>query len=255
MWCGCSSLQRSTSGAGGGDFLTREGGSAPRAARSPRSIFWKDEGDRREDWGPPRGGPFRFGRDVIATGDLAPRLRDWWRGDPDVAGHLAGAAAGVERGVLADIEARIVAPPRPFRRTAIPSRIATCPWPSRGVRGGLRPRSGQPTGAGGAVPRDLGPRHGDEAHPGRPRHVMPTEGVPPAGGARDRHRQPALARGGGRLHARADLARNIWYARDVDALAAHLGTAPILVIARELSVSDAPLTPLPVDTAAFRTIT
>ncbi|QXT40941.1 SURF1 family protein [Gymnodinialimonas ceratoperidinii] len=43
-----------------------------------------------------------------------------------------------------------------------------------------------------------------------------------------------------------DLGRNIWYARDVDALAAHLSAEPVLVIARELSVSDAPLTPLPV---------
>jgi surfeit locus 1 family protein len=29
----------------------------------------------------------------------------------------------------------------------------------------------------------------------------------------------------------------------VDALAAHLGTEPVLIIARELSVSDAPVTP------------
>jgi surfeit locus 1 family protein len=43
-----------------------------------------------------------------------------------------------------------------------------------------------------------------------------------------------------------DLGRNIWYARDVDALAAHLSAEPVLVIAREMSVSDAPLTPLPV---------
>jgi surfeit locus 1 family protein len=83
------------------------------------------------------------------------------------------------------------------------------------------------------------------------RGVMPTEGGPPLQAGPSRHRQPALARGGGRLHARADLARNIWYARDVDALAAHLGTEPILVIARDLSVSDAPLTPLPVDTSGI----
>lgn len=44
----------------------------------------------------------------------------------------------------------------------------------------------------------------------------------------------------------ANIARNIWYARDVDALAEHLGTEPIFVIAREMSVSDAPVTPLPV---------
>jgi surfeit locus 1 family protein len=53
-----------------------------------------------------------------------------------------------------------------------------------------------------------------------------------------------------------DLARNIWYARDVDALAAHLGTEPVLIVARDLSVSDDPVTPLPVDTERHsRTIT
>lgn len=44
----------------------------------------------------------------------------------------------------------------------------------------------------------------------------------------------------------ADLARNIWYARDVDALAAHLQAEPVFIVAREISASDAPLTPLPV---------
>lgn len=43
-----------------------------------------------------------------------------------------------------------------------------------------------------------------------------------------------------------DVARNIWYARDVDALAAQLDTEPVFIILREISVSDAPLTPLPV---------
>ncbi|MBY4892943.1 SURF1 family protein [Rhodobacteraceae bacterium N5(2021)] len=43
-----------------------------------------------------------------------------------------------------------------------------------------------------------------------------------------------------------DLARNIWYARDVDALAASLGTEPVFIVLREISASDALLTPLPV---------
>lgn len=43
-----------------------------------------------------------------------------------------------------------------------------------------------------------------------------------------------------------DIARNIWYARDVDALAAHLGTEPVFVIARTLSEPDIPVTPMPV---------
>jgi surfeit locus 1 family protein len=81
------------------------------------------------------------------------------------------------------------------------------------------------------------------------RGTMPTEGVPPL------HEGPVAVTGN--LHwpeevdgftPAPDLARNIWYARDVDALAAHLGTEPVLLIARALSVSDAPVTPLPVDT-------
>ncbi|WP_341860736.1 SURF1 family protein [Gymnodinialimonas sp. 57CJ19] len=44
----------------------------------------------------------------------------------------------------------------------------------------------------------------------------------------------------------ADLDRNIWYARDVGALATQLQTEPVFIVARELSATDAPLTPLPV---------
>ena len=43
-----------------------------------------------------------------------------------------------------------------------------------------------------------------------------------------------------------DTLRNQWFARDVDAMANHLDTEPTLVILREMSVSDAPVTPLPV---------
>lgn len=43
-----------------------------------------------------------------------------------------------------------------------------------------------------------------------------------------------------------DLDENIWFAREVPVLADHLGTEPVLLVARSLSVSDAPLSPLPV---------
>ncbi|WP_224815558.1 SURF1 family protein [Hasllibacter sp. MH4015] len=43
-----------------------------------------------------------------------------------------------------------------------------------------------------------------------------------------------------------DIARNMWFARDVDTLAAHFDTEPVFIVAREMSVSDAPVTPLPV---------
>lgn len=48
-----------------------------------------------------------------------------------------------------------------------------------------------------------------------------------------------------------DLAANIWYARDVPALAQHLGTEPILLIARETSPNDPSVSPLPVDTSSI----
>lgn len=42
--------------------------------------------------------------------------------------------------------------------------------------------------------------------------------------------------------------RNIWFARDVDAMAEALGTEPVLVVARELDPEVADVTPLPVST-------
>lgn len=44
----------------------------------------------------------------------------------------------------------------------------------------------------------------------------------------------------------ADLARNIWYARDVEALADYLEAEPIFLVLREMSATDGPVTPLPV---------
>ncbi len=43
-----------------------------------------------------------------------------------------------------------------------------------------------------------------------------------------------------------DRAANIWFAREVGVLAQELGTDPVLVIARETSFDDSPVTPLPV---------
>lgn len=44
-----------------------------------------------------------------------------------------------------------------------------------------------------------------------------------------------------------DLDENIWFARDVEAMAELLDTRPILIVLRSASVSDAPVTPFPVD--------
>ncbi|GIT85207.1 SURF1 family protein [Roseobacter sp. OBYS 0001] len=48
-----------------------------------------------------------------------------------------------------------------------------------------------------------------------------------------------------------DLQNNIWFARDVDAMAAALGTRPILVVRRDAPQLGGPLSPMPVDTRAI----
>ncbi|RKT28234.1 surfeit locus 1 family protein [Roseovarius halotolerans] len=48
-----------------------------------------------------------------------------------------------------------------------------------------------------------------------------------------------------------DVAENMWFARDLDQMATALDTDPLLVVARETSFSDGPVTPLPVDTGAI----
>lgn len=49
-----------------------------------------------------------------------------------------------------------------------------------------------------------------------------------------------------------DLENNIWFARDVDAMAEVLGTRAILVVRRDAPESGGPLSPMPVDTAAIQ---
>jgi surfeit locus 1 family protein len=48
-----------------------------------------------------------------------------------------------------------------------------------------------------------------------------------------------------------DLENNIWFARDVQAMAEALQADPILVVQREASLGSGALTPLPVDTSAI----
>ena len=48
-----------------------------------------------------------------------------------------------------------------------------------------------------------------------------------------------------------DLDGNIWFARDVDAMAAALGTRPILVVRRDAPEPVGPVSPMPVDTRAI----
>lgn len=48
-----------------------------------------------------------------------------------------------------------------------------------------------------------------------------------------------------------DRAENIWFARDIPAMAATLETEPLLIVARALTPSEAALEPMPVDTAGI----
>jgi surfeit locus 1 family protein len=45
-----------------------------------------------------------------------------------------------------------------------------------------------------------------------------------------------------------DIEKNIWFARDVEAMAAILKTDPVMIVLREISPGNAGVTPLPVDT-------
>ncbi len=48
-----------------------------------------------------------------------------------------------------------------------------------------------------------------------------------------------------------DLADNIWFARDVERMAQALDTRPVMVVLRDPTFDDGPVTPMPVDTASI----
>jgi surfeit locus 1 family protein len=157
-----------------------------------------------------------------------------------------------KEGVLAEIEARIAAAPGPLPETPDPAADRYMPVAVVGAFGPGHVRVLVSQRGQGAQYRVISPFETGTRRIMVDRGVMPTEAVPPE------HESPVTV--SGNLHwpeevdgftPAPDLARNIWYARDVDALAAHLGTEPVLLIARTLSVSDAPVTPLPVDTGGI----
>lgn len=49
----------------------------------------------------------------------------------------------------------------------------------------------------------------------------------------------------------ADTAKNIWYARDVDAMAAALDTLPIMVVLSDHPINGSSIIPMPIDTASI----
>jgi len=157
-----------------------------------------------------------------------------------------------KEGILADIEARIAAAPETLPEVPDPVAHRYMPVVAEGVLGDDYVRVLVSQRGQGAQYRVISPFETGDRRIMVDRGVMPTEGTPPE------HAGEVVVTGN--LHwpdevdgftPVPDVARNIWYARDVDALADRLGALPILLIASDMSVSDAPVTPLPADTGGI----
>ena len=157
-----------------------------------------------------------------------------------------------KQAIVSDIEARIVAEPVALPETPDPDRDAYLPVRVTGTLGAPALHvlvSQREVGAGYRVIAPLTTKDG--------RVVMADLGFLPA------NRKDDFTPGGpitltGNLQwpqevdsftPAPDVAGNIWFARDVPAMAAALDTEPLLVVARADSLGDVPVTPLPVATA------
>jgi surfeit locus 1 family protein len=160
-----------------------------------------------------------------------------------------------KEGVLADIEERIAAAPVPLPAELDPERDAYLPVEVTGMLGADFLRvlvSQKQVGAGYRI---ILPMIRNE---GRILIDMGFVTVADAPGLRFEEGPPLTIVGNlqwpqetDSYTPEPDIDKNIWFARDVEAMAAALGTAPVLVVRREASVPGGPLTPLPVDTAAI----
>jgi surfeit locus 1 family protein len=158
--------------------------------------------------------------------------------------------------VLAAIEAQIAAPPVP---------LDTLPAPDR-TRDRYRPVtvSGRTTGQEALV---LSGRSGEGAgfeviaafETGAGRRILLDRGFVPEA-ARNAPRPPAALTITGNLHwpdeadaftPPPDPAAQLWFARDVPALAGALGTEPVMVVAREVAGEAQGIVPVPVDASAI----
>lgn len=157
-----------------------------------------------------------------------------------------------KEGVLAEIEAEIAAPPVALPDAPSEDAHGYLPVAAQGRIDAAYLRVLVSQRGQGAGYRVISPFETDGRVVMIDRGIMPTEAAPPA------HEGSVTVTGN--LHwpdevdgftPDADIARNIWYARDVGAMADALGTEPVLIVARALSVPDAPVVPFPVDTAAI----
>lgn len=158
-----------------------------------------------------------------------------------------------KQGVLATIEARIAADPVPLPASPDPEAdkykpvIATGTIQLHGLRV-LTSRKGA-----GAGYRIISPFETDG------RLILLDRGfVPVNREAPDNHDNPVTVTGN--LHwpdetdsftPAPEVDSNIWFARDVPYMAASLGAEPILIVLRDQSFDDGPVTPMPVDTASI----
>lgn len=156
-----------------------------------------------------------------------------------------------KQGVIADINARIVAAPVALPDNPDPATDAYLPVSATGILGTqvLRVLVSQ---------KDVGPGYRIISALNTPdATVMVDRGFMPVGSGRKGALPDPVTLTGNlqwpnetdKFTPAPDMANNIWFARDVDAMAAALGAKPILIVARDVSFEDGDVTPFPVDTA------
>ncbi len=159
-----------------------------------------------------------------------------------------------KEGVLADIEARIAAEPVPLPAEPDPEADRYLPVAVSGEIGEDELHVLVSTRAEGAGFRVIAPLATEAG-----RRVMVDRGYV-RNEAKEADRPTGAADIVGNLHwpdevdgftPEPDPDANIWFARDVPRMAEALGTEPVLVVVRQMSLSAPGLTPLPVDTAGI----
>lgn len=156
--------------------------------------------------------------------------------------------------VLDEIEARIGAEPVAVPEDADPTRDRYLPVRATGSFGEEEVHILVSTREIGPAFRVISPFTTEQG-----RRILVDRGIVPDEAKEDR-RPAGAATIRGNLHwpdevnaftPDRDVARNVWFARDVGALADALGTEPVLVILRETSQAEPGVTPLPVDTSGI----
>jgi surfeit locus 1 family protein len=159
---------------------------------------------------------------------------------------------GWKQALLAGMDARLLAVPAPLPEVIDPARDAFLAVVAEGRFTGtdrLVMASRKGVGAGWLVIAAFETADG--------RRLLVDRGFLPDA-ARDLHRPEVAARITGNLHwpdevdrftPAPDTTRGLWFARDVPALAAELGTEPALIVLRTTSEAAPPAEPVPLDTS------